>query len=185
MSAPDKEALINEIVERELVMFLDTPNEGGISACQTRPNTFRTMRWMSHCVHGTEMLESYLDDLRKGAEAGRNFMIEKYARMDDRLPPLSESPLLDVIVDAELMFLTEAAKRYPHAIRVNSSEHFRRYFRCELETLSDRTLECYAAEMVRAREEGRNPVVERYDNLWKRLGEGSLEAYENKLAAQH
>ena len=96
-----KEALINEIVERELAMFLATPNEGGPSVCQTRPQSFRMMRRMTHSTHDISTLESYLDDLKKAAAEGRNFMIEKYARMDNRLPPLSQNPLLDKITDAE------------------------------------------------------------------------------------
>lgn len=180
----EKEALINDIVERELVMFLATPNEGGPSACQTRPNSFRAMRRMTHCTHDKETLASYLQDLKDAEAAGRNFMIEKYARMDDLIPPLSHNPLLDIITEIEIDFLQEATARYPHAIRVNADSIFRRYFRCELETLSDRTLELYAAEMRRAVNEGRNTAIERYDSLWKSLGEGSVDAYEKKLAAR-
>ncbi len=180
----EKEALINEIVERELVMFLATPNEGGPSDCQTRPNSFRAMRRMTHCAHGKETLASYLRDLKDAEAIGRNFMIEKYARMDDLIPPLSHNPLLDVITEIEIHFLEEATARYPHAIRVNTDSTFRRYFRCELETLSDRTLQLYADEMRRAVKEGRNTAVERYDSLWRSLGEGSLESYEKELAAR-
>lgn len=180
----EKEKLINDIVERELAMFLATPNEGGTSGCQTRPNSFRVMRWMNHCTHDVETLASYLEDLKDAALTGRNFMIEKYARMDDRIPPLSNSPLLDEITETEIRFLQEASARYPHAIHVNCDSIFRRYFRCELETLSDRTLELYAAEMKRAVQEGRNTAIERYDRLWNKLGEVSLEAYEKKLASQ-
>ena len=111
-------------------------------------------------------------------------MIEKYARMDDRIPPLSESPLLDAIADMELEFLIEAARQYPHTIKVGDHTFFRKYMRCELETLSDRTLELYAEELKKAREESRNPVLERYDYLWSTLGEGSLAEYENRLAAK-
>ncbi len=178
-----KEALIKEIVERELAMFLATPNEGGPSACQTRPQSFRVMRRMNHCTHDVSTLESYLDDLKNAEAEGRNFMIEKYARMDNRLPPLSENPLLDEITDAECAFLREASARYPHAIKGNGDLTFRTYCRCELETLSDRTLELYAAEIDRARKEGRNLAEERYDRLWNMLGEGSLAAYDAKLAA--
>ena len=67
---------------------------------------------------------------------------------------------------------------------MNCDSIFRRYFRCELETLSERTLRLYAAEMRRAVQEGRNTAVERYDNLWRKLGEVSLDAYEKKLAAR-
>ena len=180
----EKESLIKEIVERELNMFLATPNEGGTSTCQTRPQSFRLMRRMNHCTHDKATLESYLQDLRDAEEAGRNVMIEKYARMDDRIPPLSESPLLDAIADMELEFLIEAVRQYPHTIKVGDHTFFRKYMRCELETLSDRTLELYAEELKKAREESRNPVLERYDYLWSTLGEGSLAEYENRLAAK-
>ena len=90
-TATTREGLLHEIIERELVMFLATPNEGGVAQCQMHPDAFRTMRRMTHCIHDDATLVSYLHDLRLAAETGRNFMIEKYARMDDRLPPLSSS----------------------------------------------------------------------------------------------
>ena len=80
-------AVLAEIVERELAMFLATSNEGGVSVCQTRPDTFRAMRKMAHSAHDDALLESYLADLRQAEADGRNVMVEKYARMDDRCPP--------------------------------------------------------------------------------------------------
>ena len=179
-----KESLIQDIVERELAMFLATPNEGGPSVCQTRPQSFRLMRWMNHSTHDVSTLESYLDDLKDAEARGRNFMIEKYARMENRLPPLSTSPLLDEITDAESAFLREASAHYPHAITGNGHTASRNSGRSELETLSERTRKLYSAEVKRAQQEGRNLAEERYDNLWKRLGEGSLAAYDAKLAAR-
>ncbi|WP_291332469.1 DUF4125 family protein [Desulfovibrio sp.] len=171
-----REAVLAEIVERELAMFLATNNEGGVSVCQTRPETFRAMRKMSHSAHDEALLVSYLDDLRQAELHGRNFMVEKYARMDDRLPPLSTSPLLDQIADAEEAFLQDAQRRYPHVIKSNGQGMFRRYLRCELETLSSRTLELYAVQVSRAQHEGRNLVVERHDYLMRLLGKGGIDA---------
>ena len=172
--AQGRESLLREIIDRELAMFLATPNEGGISACQQRPETFRVMRRMAHEVHDDATLASYLDDLRRAEEEGRNFMLEKYARMDERMPPLTQSPLPEEIADAEAAFLEEAARRFPHAIKRNGSDMFRRYLRCELETLSPATLELYAGEIRRARREGRNLVLERHRWLARLLGKGSL-----------
>ena len=169
-------AVLAEIVERELAMFLATSNEGGVSVCQTRPDTFRAMRKMAHSAHDDALLESYLADLRQAEADGRNVMLEKYARMDDRLPPLSTSPLLDQIADAEEAFLHEAQRLYPNVIKSNGKGMFRRYLRCELETLSLRTLELYAAQIDRARREGRNLVVERHDYLMRLLGKGGIDA---------
>ena len=169
-------AVLAEIVERELAMFLATSNEGGVSVCQTRPDTFRAMRKMAHSAHDDALLESYLADLRQAEADGRNVMVEKYARMDDRLPPLSTSPLLDQIADAEEAFLHEAQRLYPNVIKSNGQGMFRRYLRCELETLSPRTLALYAAQIDRARREGRNLVVERHDYLMRLLGKGGIDA---------
>ena len=173
-----REALLAEIVERELAMFLATNNEGGVSVCQTRPDAFRAMRKMAHSAHNDALLASYLDDLRQAETQGRNVMVEKYARMDDRLPPLSTSPLLDQIADAEQAFLQDAQRRYPHVIKSNGQGMFRRYLRCELETLSPRTLELYAAQVSRAQHEGRNLVVERHDYLMRLLGKGGIDVCE-------
>ena len=169
-------AVLAEIVERELAMFLATNNEGGVSVCQTRPEAFRAMRKMAHSAHDDALLASYLDDLRQAELHGRNFMVEKYARMDDRLPPLSTSPLLDQIADAEEAFLHEAQRLYPNVVKSNGQGMFRRYLRCELETLSPRTLALYAAQIDRARREGRNLVVERHDYLMRLLGKGGIDA---------
>ena len=174
----DREAVLAEIIERELAMFLATNNEGGVSVCQTRPDTFRAMRKMAHSAHDDDVLDSYLADLRQAEVNSRNLMVEKYARMDDRLPPLSTSPLLDEIADAEEAFLHEAQTRYPHVIKSNGQGMFRRYLRCELETLSDRTLELYAAQVRRAQQQGRNLVVERHDFLMRLLGKGGIDACE-------
>ena len=178
-----RETLLAEIVERELAMFLATNNEGGVSVCQTRPDAFRAMRKMAHSAHDDALLASYLDDLRQAEAQGRNVMVEKYARMDDRLPPLSTSPLLDQIADAEQAFLHDAQQRYPHVIKSNGQGMFRRYLRCELETLSPRTLALYAAQIDRARRESRNLVVERHDYLMRLLGKGGIDACNASCAA--
>ncbi len=178
----DREAALREIIDLELGMFLATPNEGGVSACQQRPETFRVMRRMTHEPLDDVTLTSYLTDLQKAAAVDRNLMVEKYARMDDRLPPLGDSPLLDVIADAEAAFMREASARYPHVIVSDGSGAFKNYLRCELETLSPATLELYAQDLNRARREGRNPAVERYACLARLLGKGSLENFEKSVA---
>ena len=55
-----REAVLAEIVDRELAMFLTTNNEGGVSICQTRPDTFRAMRLMAHAAHEDAVLVSIL-----------------------------------------------------------------------------------------------------------------------------
>lgn len=173
-----REALLAEIIERELVMFLATPNEGGTAICQQRPDSFRVMRRMAHEPLNTDTLASYLDDLRNAELAGRNFMIEKYARMDDRLPPLSVSPLLDEIADAEEIFMRDASAKYPNVIVPDNRRAFKKYLRCELETLSPGTLALYARDLRHARQTGRNTALERYACLARLMGKSSLEELE-------
>lgn len=179
-----RERVLQDIIERELAMFLAAPNEGGPAACQQRPETFRLMRWMAHAVHDNATLLSYLRDLEEAESNGRNFMIEKYARMDDRIPPLSANPRITAIADAEALWLEEAARRYPLSLRGNGGDMFHRYISCELETLSDQTLDLYFREVRDAREENRNMVEERHNLLCRRLGYASLAAREAALRQQ-
>lgn len=168
-----KEQLLDDIIEAELAMFLATPNEGGVASCQERPDVFRVMRKMAHCVHKMEFLRSWLDDLRRAKLDGRNLMLEKYARMDDLLPPISENPLLDRIADMETEFLIDAIPRSNGMIRPESVNGFRRYLRSELETMSDATLAFYAAEIEEAKKAGVNPVLQRHEWLAARLAESA------------
>jgi len=181
----DREAVLDKIIELELAMFLATRNEGGTAPCQQRPDAFRIMRRMTHAAHDDATLASYREDLRLASAQGRNLMVEKYARMDERLPPLSQAPELDEIADAEAAFLVEASARFPHAIQSSGQGIFRRYLRCELETLSERTLGLYAANVRRARAEGVNLAEVRHRALAQLLGQDSLEHYDAALAAAH
>lgn len=168
-----REQMLAEIVERELAMFLATPNEGGPSDCQRRPETFRLMRQMAHSAHNDEFLQSYLEDLRDAEKDGRNFMIEKYALMDELIPPISSSSLLDVAADMETEFMEDAARQRPDMVKRNGANIFRRYLRAELQTLSQRSLELYADELRAAKSTGRNPVIERHEWLADKLGKTS------------
>lgn len=170
-----REQLIDSIVEKELVMFLSTPNEGGPASCQQRPDAFRLMRRMAHSVHENSTLVSYLNDLEQAEASGRNFMIEKYARMGDQLPPISTNPLIPRIAAAEALWMEDAAKRYPRSLQSRGDDAFLRYICCELETLSDQTLELYFAEVENALENHRNLVEERHNYLCRHMGYASLE----------
>ncbi|MBD5607903.1 MAG: DUF4125 family protein [Desulfovibrio sp.] len=174
MTEKERQDLLDEIVKRELEMFLATPNEGGPAECQQRPEAFRLMRLMTHSAHDDEFLRSYLKDLDEAKRVGRNFMIEKYARMDNLIPPLNESPLLDEISKAETDWIDEAAALYPDIIKREGSERFRHYLRCELETLSDETLALYDDEIKRAMSQNRNMALERHNWLAQKLGRPPL-----------
>lgn len=175
---PDaRQDLIQLIIELELAMFRKV-NARGNAPCQEMPETFRAMRWMAHSVLSEGTLSSYLDDLKTAAEAGRNLMTEKYARMDNFIPPLKDDPeiisVLDEITAVEKRWMGEFAARYPHIVTGDGSA-FANYLRCELETYSEETLLLYLNDVREALGQGRNLAQESYTNLFKSLGYASLD----------
>ena len=139
---------------------------------------------MNLSVLSDTTLAHYLDGLRSAAAQGRNVMVEKYARMDSLIPPLQANPLIDEIVCAETAFIQAASARFPHVIRHGGTSAFQNYLRCEAETYSPATLESYAADLHRARQQGRNPAIERFRCLADLLGKPSLEAFEKEAFEQ-
>lgn len=169
-----RQKLLREIVERELAMFLAAPAESGTGYTQRNPDAFRLMSAMSHSAHGNEFLKSYLDELRNAEECGRNFILEKYERMNGPHSEEIGNPLLNEIVDAETAFQNEAHNLYPDIIRHGASPEYQNYLRCGLEILSHESLEHYADEIRATILEGRNPVLERYNWLARKLGKEEL-----------
>lgn len=199
-----REQLLDSIILLEERMFVavktSTPSD-----CQSRLPTFRRMRRMAHCVLSVETLRSYLQDLRDAFEpensgdccggpslsamAGqlgmsksckvelrRNFFTEKYARIENKIPSLSDNPLIDEIIKIESVWFHDVQRRFPNLLKTTGA--FERYARAELETYSDRTLKYHARDVRAARDEGRNLVEERYTFLCEALKLGSLEEAE-------
>lgn len=177
----DRRDLLREIIERELKMFVNVRNEGGTADCQKTPDAFRLMREMTLCVQSDAVLASYLQDLVRAETEERNLMTEKYARMDNRIPPLKSNEAIGEIVDAESRWRDSLRREFPHVLLEDGRERFRRYLSCELETWSDQTLEGYRSLVTEARKQGRNLARERYELLMERLGFRSLAAYERAL----
>ena len=50
---------------------------------------------MTHSVLSTEALQSYIEDLRKAKAEGRNLLTEKYACIDNLVPPLKTNVIID------------------------------------------------------------------------------------------
>jgi len=170
--------LLNKIIEIELCMF-EQVRTAEPSLCKDRPETFRVMRRMTHSVLSTETLESYLGDLQKAKAEGRNLLTEKYARMDNRIPPLKANRFIDDIVKLETRWMRELSQKYPHSFRGGPGS-FELYFSSELETYSDETLKLYFGDVSRAEKEGRNLAEERYNRLSQQIGYGSIDEMERK-----
>lgn len=169
----ERDRLISDIIDIEWFM-LENVNASNPNNCQEKPNAFRLMRWVSHSVLPNILLESYLDDLQQGIKEGRNFMTEKYARMENKIPPINNNPLIKEIVCIENEFKDVIAIKYP-TLLCSESNDFQNYFACELETYSDRTIELFYSAVKKAKNENYNLVEERYENLFKRLGYSSIE----------
>ncbi len=165
-----REQNIEEVIERELAMFLAVKNDGGPASCQQNPDMFRHWRWMIFSVLSDKYVESYLQDLVEAAHEGRNLLLEKYARMDNLIP--CTSPNMDkvqAITAVERTWLTQLAEDFPLQF-AQQLQRFDFYFSPEIEVLSERTLDCYLSCIAKAQEEGRNLAFERYENMYKRMG---------------
>ena len=173
-----RESMLRNIVDAEWRMFRAV-RASEPAACQEEQETFRMMRWMSHCVLPDAVLELLLAHLEESAREGRNLMTEKYARMEGQIPPLKTTPLIGEIVAAERAWLLALQRRYPLTFP-GTGERFETYLSCELETYSDPLLEACHRYVTAALETGRNLVEERYTALFKRLGCASIEAREQK-----
>ncbi len=165
-----REQLIEEVIERELAMFLAVKNEGGPASCQQNPDMFRHWRWMIFSVLSDKYIESYLQDIIEAIDEGRNLLLEKYARMDNLIPCVSPNmEKVSAITAAERLWLTQLAKEYPLQF-AQQLQRFDFYFSPEIETLSERTLDCYLSCIAKAQEDSRNLALERYENMYKRMG---------------
>ncbi|MCW7754866.1 DUF4125 family protein [Desulfobotulus sp. H1] len=177
-----RDQLIEEIIRIEMDMFRNV-NSTITSPCQEYLKTFRAMRWMAHSVSPDDILFSCFHDLQEGVTEGRNFMREKYARMEGQIPPLKTSVLIDEIVDAECGWMEDVSSHYPDVFQPGG-DGFRIYLSCELETFSDRTIEKIHHFTMAAKKAGRNLVEERYRNLFGKLGMPFRKKGGNRMPAE-
>jgi hypothetical protein len=174
----NRKELLDNIIKFELDMF-EQVRTSEPSLCKDRPETFRVMREMSHSVLSTRTLQSYLEDLQKAKAEGRNLLTEKYARMDNRIPPLKSNRLIGDIVELESRWMRELSQKYPRSFRGGSGS-FELYLSSELETYSDETLKLYFGDVSTAEKEGRNLTEERYTKLSQQIGYSSINDMERK-----
>jgi len=104
-------------------------------------------------------------------------MTEKYARMENQIPPLKNHRMRALIREAAEMekeWMKELRKYYPMILTQHTAK-FLNYAASEMETWSLQTIILYYDELIDARTKGYNPVKNRYENLAQRLGYESLE----------
>lgn len=180
-----KDTLIENILSLEWEMFRNVKARYPVS-CQQNPETFRLHRETQFSIWSEDALVSYRDDLTQAKEQGRNLMTLKYARMENIIPVLNDSPVIREIVEMELAAQREAAALYPHLISQgrpldndgDAETSFKTYLQGELETYSDRTLEILLRDYRQAAQRGENWSLRFYAHLVAKYGYASLDQAE-------
>ena len=186
-----KDKLITQILEIEFDMFASVRSRYPVS-CQDDPEGFRVMRSAQFAAWSEETLESYLSDLKKAADDGRNLMTLKYARMENTIPPLHENPqidnMLNEIVGVQMAWQKEMFSKYPALMsrgrpltdteKQQSDTSFKTYLRCELETYSLMTLTHFFRDIMVNRSQEKNMTEEIYTHMVSGLGYSDLEEAE-------
>lgn len=173
MTEAEHNELLAEIVQRELEMYIEATESDESEDIQKHPQTFQFTRLMAHSIHDEPFLRSYLDDLQNAEASGRNFMLERFNPSSGL--ETQENELAEKIADSEMASLKAASAQYPDIIKGSGSEKFRDFLRTELLSLSPKSLELYAAELDKFRDENRNPAIIRHNWLARKLGRTGLE----------
>ena len=174
------EDIIEEICEMEWEMFQNVSNIGGRAPCQDDKNSFEIMRSSQAKSWSEGVLASYHLDLLEAKKAGRNLMMEKYARMmestspaefkkfKNALPPLSPEAyaVVEEIIRNYIEWEEEVAAKYPNIVKqgrplrstedTQNATSLETYLRGELSTYSLRTLALYLDNILKQKEKGIN-----------------------------
>ena len=99
--------------------------------------------------------------------------------MDNRIPCLNLNPKIDDILEIEVEWQKSVHRKYPHILSGTPATghcfaNFDVYLRSELETYSDKTIESYFGDILRAKEEGKNLADEKNTRIFQKLGYQSL-----------
>lgn len=197
--------MIEEIIEREWEFFQKIQNIGGRASCQDDFDTFYLQRKSQFEVFSTELLQSYLFDLKEAKNHGRNMIMEKYAYMmestdpayflkiQNQLPVIdsSQRELIDFICQIQVSMREEFNQKYPclaynaretHTYEDQKDEtSFETYLRGELMTYSSQTLYLYGQMLVEKMKNNRNLIIEIMEKTVISYGYASLEEAEIKM----
>jgi len=186
----EKNAIIEQILEIELDMFLTVPTTHRYN-CQEDTDNFGIHRRAQFAAWSTPTLESYHMDLLRAKKAECNLFAVKYARMEGILPCNNFSPLIDKIVSLAIEGQQRFIADYPCLMRgsrpLSKEENapgltsFETYLRGELETYSGKTLELLHKDMLELLESGTNLSEATYCNLARQWGFDSLKDLEETL----
>lgn len=187
----EKNELLEQILDLEWEMFVAVKSAQPAS-CQSSPDKFRAIRESVFEMWPEDMLTSYLMQLSVAKLLGRNLLTEKYARMDNLIPPLTDSPYIDEIVEINELWQSELQKNYPALYKrccrtmepTGDGRNFSVYLRSELETYGDHTLELYYTNVKTAYDQNRNLSIEALWHLVEKSGYKDLGHAERCLSEE-
>ncbi|WP_156299620.1 DUF4125 family protein [Streptobacillus canis] len=201
----ERAELINEIIAREWEMFKVLKNTGGPAECQNNKPEFEVMRRGQWDNLPENILQSYLIDLKKAEEVGRNLLEEKYIRMmefsapeefegvKDLLPVLSPGieVLINKIEKTYLAWGDEFEAKYPKFSKLcrplrregdmPERASVQTYLRGELCSYSLKTVLFYSDYIEDCVKKGINLIYETHSEVVKMKGFESIDAVENSL----
>lgn len=177
----NREQIIQSILEIEWGMFQKVKSATPTS-CQSNPEAFHKVRGSIFEPWPLDVLDAYLDNLKSAREKGRNLLTEKYARMDNLIPPVSTHPMIDAIVAIESKWQKELRDTYPALYKrvcrssneADDGSNFSVYLRCELETYGNETIQRYHQWVQDSVRTNRNYSLESLEALVQKGGFKSL-----------
>lgn len=180
--------LLDRVLDLEWTMFSAVHSER-FAPCQRAPDNFRNIRGSLFETWSPALLDSYRGDLEEALGAGRNLLAEKYARMDERIPPLADDPAIDFILDVECLWQAEILEKFPTLYRrccrstaeTGDGREFAVYLRSELETYGYQTRQLYFVNVMNAKRNKRNLGLEALLSLVRRSGYRDLTHAEEQL----
>jgi uncharacterized protein DUF4125 len=181
----ERDRFMQEILDREWEMFQKVKSAAPAS-CQDSPDTFRQVRGSIFQLWPRKLMAAYLIELRTAKRKGRNLITEKYARMDNLIPPVNTNPVIGKIVVIEEKWQEEIQQKYPGLYartcrstdQTNDGNNFSIYLQCELETYGDVALDVYYEWVDQARRADMNYSLTMLNHIALNSGFKSIEEAE-------
>ena len=172
----NRNEIIEQILENELAMFRSV-STCGPNQCLENPQAFKLHRKAQFCIFSTKTLQSYQNDIERAQKNNRNLMTYKYARMDNLIPRVNDSFMVNKVATIMIEWQLQLETMYPEIMKrarpitsekSNSFEtSFETYLKAELETYSSQTLDLLYQDLSKLKAEGKNGSEEIYRFLVK------------------
>ena len=175
-TTPNRADLLEKILAAELDSFRSVPTCGP-NQCLEHPQAFKLHRKAQFSIFSTQTLTSYLEDLALARKHNQNLMAYKYARMDNLIPRVNDSRLVEEVASIMIEWQLQLEEKYPEIMKrarpVTSEQNnsfetsFETYLKAELETYSEQTLNLLHQDLSKLKAEGKNGSEEVYRYLVK------------------